>query len=68
MATIRLPNDVPPIKATKLDGSETKRTNSDDEPFAAVAFSHQFHPYLRFVMQYQQILIVVHLYHELIQY
>ena len=53
------PNDVPPIKATKLDGSETKRTNSDDEPFAALAFKVATDPFvgkLTFIRVYSGVL------------
>ena len=53
------PNDVPPIKATKLDGSETQRTNSDDEPFAALAFKVATDPFvgkLTFIRVYSGVL------------
>jgi elongation factor G len=33
------PIDVPAIKGTLEDGTEVERNNSDDEPFAALAFN-----------------------------
>ena len=40
------PIDVPPIKGTLEDGTEVTRNNSDDEPFAALAFKIATDPYV----------------------
>ncbi|MGL4647473.1 MAG: elongation factor G [Mycoplasmoidaceae bacterium] len=53
------PIDVPPIKAIKPDGTETFRTNSDDEPFAALAFKVATDPFvgrLTFIRVYSGVL------------
>lgn len=40
------PIDVPAIKGTLPDGTEVERNNSDDEPFAALAFKIATDPYV----------------------
>ncbi len=40
------PIDVPAIKGTLADGSTVERSNSDDEPFAALAFKIATDPYV----------------------
>ena len=40
------PIDVPPIKGVMLDGTLVERNNSDDEPFAALAFKIATDPYV----------------------
>ena len=40
------PIDVPAIKGTLEDGSEVERNNSDDEPFAALAFKIATDPFV----------------------
>ena len=40
------PTDIPPIKATDLDGNEVVRHSSDDEPFAALAFKIMADPFV----------------------
>jgi elongation factor G len=40
------PVDVPNIQGKNMDGSETERKSSDDEPFAALAFKIMTDPYV----------------------
>jgi len=40
------PNDVPDIRGTLPDGSETNRKSGDDQPFAALAFKIMSDPYV----------------------
>ncbi|MCR4598342.1 MAG: elongation factor G [Acetatifactor sp.] len=40
------PLDIPPIKGTDMDGNETVRHSSDDEPFAALAFKIMSDPFV----------------------
>ncbi len=40
------PIEVPPIKGVMLDGTLVERNNSDDEPFAALAFKIATDPYV----------------------
>ena len=40
------PIDVPPIKGTLPDGTEVDRSNSDNEPFSALAFKIATDPYV----------------------
>ena len=40
------PLDIPAIKGTDLDGNETERHSSDDEPFSALAFKIMTDPFV----------------------
>ena len=40
------PLDIPAIKGTDLDGNETERKSSDDEPFSALAFKIMTDPFV----------------------
>ena len=40
------PLDIPPIKGTDMDGNETVRHSSDDEPFSALAFKIMSDPFV----------------------
>ncbi len=40
------PLDIPPIKGTDMDGNETVRHSSDEEPFAALAFKIMSDPFV----------------------
>ncbi len=40
------PIDIPAIKGTDLDGNETERHSSDDEPFSALAFKIMTDPFV----------------------
>ena len=40
------PLDVPPIKGVDLDGNETERHSSDEEPFSALAFKIMSDPFV----------------------
>ncbi len=40
------PLDIPPIKGVDLDGNETERKSSDEEPFAALAFKIATDPFV----------------------
>jgi len=46
IAYLPSPVDVPDIKGTLEDGTETTRKSSDDEPFAALAFKIMSDPYV----------------------
>jgi len=46
IAYLPSPIDVPDIKGTLEDGTETTRKSSDDEPFAALAFKIMSDPYV----------------------
>ena len=46
LAYMPAPTDIPAIKGVDLDGNETERHSSDDEPFSALAFKIMTDPFV----------------------